>query len=98
MKIVEQVPARALKPQTQKDVARIGEIWSECLRASKGPFLFGARPGIADAMYAPVVSRFHTYSIPDPTGYVQAIWSWPILQDWVAAARAETLRAKFHEP
>jgi glutathione S-transferase len=62
--------------------------------------LFGARPCIADAFYAPVVSRFRTYSIPASpaaTSYCDAIWAWPALQEWVAAARSETLRAKLHE-
>ena len=100
MKIVEQKPARALRPETQADVDRIVEIWTQCLRESGGPYLFGAKPCIADAFYAPVVSRFRTYSIPvsgAAKAYCEAIWSWPGLQEWVAAARAETLRAKFHE-
>jgi glutathione S-transferase len=100
MRIVEQRPYKPLRPETQKDVDRIVELWNECLRRSGGPWLFGARPGIADAMYAPVVSRFRTYSIPVAGGakvYCDTVWAWPVLQDWVAAARAETLRAKLHE-
>jgi glutathione S-transferase len=99
MKIVQQYPYKPLKAETQADVDRIVAIWNECL-AKGGPWLFGARPTIADCMYAPVVSRFRTYSIP-VTGaaktYAEHVWSWPILQEWVAAARAETLRAKHHE-
>jgi glutathione S-transferase len=98
MKIVQQFPARALKPETQADVDRIVAIWDECLKQSKGPWLFGSKPTVADCMYAPVVSRFHTYSIPAGKAYVDHIWSWPVLQEWVAAARAEKLVAKFHEP
>jgi glutathione S-transferase len=100
MRIVEQRPYKALRPETQKDVDRIVELWNRCLKESGGPYLFGARPGIADAMYAPVVSRFRTYSIPVPgaaQAYCDAVWAWPALQEWVAAARAETLRAKNHE-
>ncbi|MCK7612142.1 glutathione S-transferase family protein [Roseibium sediminicola] len=48
----------------RKDVARIVAIWSECLEKSGGPFLFGDFT-IADAMYAPVVSRFATYRLSD---------------------------------
>jgi glutathione S-transferase len=100
MKIVKQYPAKPLRPETQADVDRIAALWSECLHKSGGPYLFGAKPGIADAMYAPVVSRLRTYSIP-ATGaakaYCDTIWALPALQDWVAAARAETLRAKLHE-
>jgi glutathione S-transferase len=75
-------------------------LWNDCLKSSGGPFLFGARPCIADAMFASAVTRFHTYSIPAAGAaqrYVESVWAWPILQEWVAAARAETLRAKFHE-
>ena len=100
MKIVQQYPYKPLKPETQADVDRIVAIWSDCLRVHGGPFLFGSRPGIVDCMYAPVVSRFRTYSIPLPAAaqkYADHIWSWPVLQEWVAAARAETLRAKHHE-
>ncbi len=100
MRIVEQRPHQPLRPETQKDVDRIVEIWVGCLEKSGGRFLFGARPGIADAMYAPVVSRFRTYSIPvsgAAKAYCDTVWAWPALQEWVAAARAETLRAKFHD-
>jgi glutathione S-transferase len=100
MKIVEERPAAKLRPETQAEVARIVEIWSDCLKASGGPFLFGKKPCIADCFYAPVVSRFHTYKI-DAQGpakaYIDAVWAWPLLQEWVAGARAETLRAKAHE-
>jgi glutathione S-transferase len=81
-------------------VDRIVELWNEALRASGGPYLFGKKPCVADAFYAPVVSRFRTYSIPlkgAAQAYCDTVWAWPDLQDWVAAARAETLRAKFHE-
>lgn len=98
MKIVQQYDYKPLKPETQGDVDRIVAIWDECLRESKGPWLFGGRPTIADCMYAPVVSRFRTYAIPAGKRYVDHVWSWPVLQEWVAAARAETLVAKNHEP
>jgi glutathione S-transferase len=100
VKFLEQYPPKPLRPETQADVDRIVALWSECLQKSGGPYLFGSRPGIADAMYAPVVSRLRTYSIPvsgAAKAYCDAIWALPALQDWVAAARAETLRAKFHE-
>jgi glutathione S-transferase len=51
-------------------------------------------------MYTPVVSRFRTYSIPVEgalKAYCDAIWRLADVQEWVDAARAETLRAKFHE-
>ena len=82
------------------EVDRIVEIWDECLKQSGGPFLFGKEPCIADAFYAPVVSRFRTYSIPvsgAAKAYCDTIWAWPPLRAWVADAQKETLRAKFHE-
>jgi glutathione S-transferase len=100
MRIVEERPAAKLSAQTQADVDRIVEIWGDALKASGGPFLFGKEPCIADCFYAPVVSRFRTYKIAAPPvaqGYMAAIWGWPALQEWVSAARAETLRAKHHE-
>src|SRR6266853_5094920 len=60
----------------QADIDRIATIWRDCLAASKGPYLFGARPCVADAMYAPVCTRFLTYNVKlDPVcaGYCQAI-------------------------
>jgi glutathione S-transferase len=100
MKIVQQYPAKPLRPETQADVNRIVEIWEDCLKRSGGPFLFGKEPCIADAFYAPVVSRFRTYSIAvsgAAKAYCDTIWAWPALQSWVADAQKETLRAKLHE-
>ena len=48
-------------PEALKDIARIEAAWAEALAAHGGPFLFGARFGMADAMYAPVVGRFLTW-------------------------------------
>jgi glutathione S-transferase len=56
------VKRRDLSPDALADVARIDAIWADCRVRYGGPFLFGAF-GAADAMYAPVVSRFHTYAV-----------------------------------
>jgi len=74
------------------DIARVTEIWRECLAAHGGPFLFGSRPTIADAMYAPVASRFHTYHVAlDDTagGYRDTIMAWAPMREWIAAAMGE---------
>jgi glutathione S-transferase len=74
------------------DVARVLSIWNECLADSKGPFLFGRRPCMADAMYAPVCTRFLTYDVKlDPVcaAYCDAVMGLPEMQEWVAAAKAE---------
>lgn len=76
----------------QADIDRVATIWRECLAAYGGPFLFGAKPSVADAMYAPVCSRFVTYDVPLDAvcaAYVARIMAWDLLQPWIAAARAE---------
>ncbi|MBP7241618.1 glutathione S-transferase [Amaricoccus sp.] len=73
------------------DIERIRAIWAECLERYGGPFLFG-RPTAADAMYAPVCTRFRTYSVelsPLLTGYCEAIFDWPLMQEWTGDARSE---------
>jgi glutathione S-transferase len=74
------------------DAARVDELWREWLARSGGPFLFG-RWSIADAMYAPVVTRFVTYAIPRSDvaqGYIDRMWAEPHFVAWVKAAEAET--------
>jgi glutathione S-transferase len=88
------VEARALGPAAKEDVRRIEEIWTDCRRAcvGAGDFLFGTF-GAADAMYAPVVSRLHTYGIAVgdvARAYMAAMIALPEWQEWVSAARAET--------
>jgi glutathione S-transferase len=84
---------RELTPDVQKDVGRIEAMWADCRArfGQGGPFLFGAFCA-ADAMYAPVVSRFHTYGIdlaPEARAYMQAIMTLPAWIEWEKAARAE---------
>jgi glutathione S-transferase len=76
----------------QADIDRIVTIWRDCLAASGGPFLFGKQPTLADAMYAPVCTRFLTYSVkldPACAGYCAAIMAMPQMQEWVEAAKRE---------
>ena len=75
----------------QADIDRVVTIWRECL-AAKGPYLFGAKPTVADAMYAPVCTRFLTYNVKlDPlcAAYCQAIMAMPHMGEWVEAAKNE---------
>jgi glutathione S-transferase len=79
----------------QADINRIAAIWRDCRRrfGGTGQFLFGEF-SIADAMYAPVCSRFRTYKIEmDEVGqaYCDAIWNWPAMQEWLQAARKEPM-------
>ncbi len=74
------------------DIARIQTIWQDALATSKGPFLFGAEPTMADAMFAPVAARFTTYDValePVCEAYRKTIMSWPLMQEWIEAAKAE---------
>jgi glutathione S-transferase len=73
------------------DVERIRTIWSECLESYGGPFLFGA-PTVADAMYAPVCTRFRTYAVALDARlqrYCDAVLAWPLMQEWTEGALAE---------
>jgi glutathione S-transferase len=74
------------------DIERIESIWQECQTRYGGPFLFGARPTVADAMFAPVTTRFLTYAValsPQSRAYCDTIAAWPPMAEWVAAAKAE---------
>jgi glutathione S-transferase len=74
------------------DIEAVMELWRGCLEGWHGPFLFGDRPTIADAMYAPVVTRFITYGVAmDPlcAGYAARIMALPDMQEWIAAASEE---------
>ncbi|HEX4596443.1 MAG TPA: glutathione S-transferase [Burkholderiaceae bacterium] len=78
--------------RAQADVDRIAAIWTECLQLYGGAYLFGGRPGIADAMFAPVVTRFITYDVMLATvcsDYCRTVMAMPPMQEWVAAARSE---------
>jgi len=74
------------------DIERIVEIWRDCFARYGGPYLFGPRRGMADAMYAPVVSRFLTYDVALDDAcarYCKDIMAMPEMQAWIAAAREE---------
>lgn len=76
----------------QADIDRVMTIWRDCFTAYGGPWLFGAKPTLADAMYAPVCTRFLTYDVkldPECAAYCRTVMDWPIMQDWVSAAKAE---------
>jgi glutathione S-transferase len=95
MDVTQQLALPQLPAEAQADVERVKEIWNDCRRryGSGGPFLFG-RWSIADAMYAPVVTRFHTYGVPlDPVcaAYVEAVMALPALQEWIAAAKQDAV-------
>lgn len=82
-----------MTPGLTADVERICQIWQECRErfGQDGGFLFGAA-SIADAFFAPVVSRFVTYrpSLSDTAErYIATVWDWPAMRSWAAAAEQE---------
>ncbi len=76
----------------EADIARIVAIWRDCLKTYDGPYLFGERMTLADAMYAPVCTRFQTYDVALDrlcTDYCETILALPDMAEWIEAARIE---------
>lgn len=103
MNIRVSFPARSRSAEVDGDIARIAQIWHDCRHAfgDSGPFLFGPF-GAIDAMFAPVVTRFHTYGVRLDgvcRAYADAILAWPAMAEWYEAARAEPWSvARFDHP
>jgi glutathione S-transferase len=100
MNIKARLPGRGRTPGAQADIGRICEIWEECLsRFGHHHFLFGDF-SIADAFYAPVVSRFRTYGValaPALQAYCERVLAHPAVARWIEEAMAETEIAGAHE-
>ncbi|HET7084401.1 MAG TPA: glutathione S-transferase family protein [Rhizomicrobium sp.] len=76
----------------QADIDRVTAIWRECLGQYGGPYLFGERPGLADAMYAPVTTRFTTYDVKldrQCADYCETIQALPDMIEWIDDAKNE---------
>ena len=74
------------------DIERVTEIWRECLAAHGGPYLFGPRLCLADAMFAPVCTRFTTYDVDLDAvceAYRERVMALPDLREWIAEAKKE---------
>jgi glutathione S-transferase len=82
-----------LTSDTVSDIKRIIVIWNQCLKNSKGPFLFGEF-GIIDAFFAPIVLRFVSYGIEiknkKALHYIDSIQRHPEVKAWILAAKKET--------
>ncbi|MBU6189705.1 MAG: glutathione S-transferase family protein [Betaproteobacteria bacterium] len=88
------------KPAVRADLNRIVTMWSELLRQSKGPMLFG-QFSIADAYYAPVVMRLLTYQLPVPAdvrAYMDRVTNLEAVGAWMQDALAEQDFRDFEEP
>jgi glutathione S-transferase len=93
MNVWRPVQRREPTPEVADNIGRIDAMWTDCRNrfGEAGPFLFGAF-GAADAMYAPVVSRFHTYAVdvgPVARAYMAAVMALPAWAEWRAAALQE---------
>jgi glutathione S-transferase len=96
-------PPRAIdNAELAADIARIQALWADCRGrfGQGGPYLFGGF-GIADAMFAPVVTRFISYGVPvdaASNAYCGAVLAHPLVARWLAEARDETIRIEKYEP
>ena len=85
-------PGHKVWAGAQPDIDRVLEIWTECLATYGGPYLFGSQRGMADAMFAPVATRFVTYDVKlNAAGfsYCKTILAMPEMKEWIAAAKLE---------
>jgi len=94
------VGERPLTPEAAESVARIEEAWAIARKKfGKSGFLFGEFSA-ADAMYAPVVSRFHTYAVPvsaESRAYMDKVMSLPAWAEWRKGAHAESWHIEKYE-
>jgi glutathione S-transferase len=95
-------PDKGRTPGSSRDIARIVQIWEECRQrfGQDGPMLFGGF-SCADAMFAPVATRFVTYAVdlpPVAAAYRDAILAVPAVREWCEAGRAETAFVAADEP
>ncbi|QYU67505.1 glutathione S-transferase family protein [Leptolyngbya sp. 15MV] len=97
-------PGRGRNPDSLADIARVEALWAEALAAHGGPFLFGAAFNAADAMYAPVVTRFLTWQpalSAASRAYCEAVRGHALVDAWYRDAAAEPaawLLEKYENP
>jgi glutathione S-transferase len=92
MNLKSSYPSFKVWAGAQADIDRIAAIWRECLGTYGGPYLFGAKPTLADAMYAPVVTRFQTYDVKldrAAQDYCETILALSDMQEWIESAQTE---------
>ena len=86
------------RPGVPAEIARVQEAWRQtrarygATHGGEGPYLFGATFNAADAMYAPMASRFRTYAVelaPDAQAYADAVLAHPLVAEWVEGAHAQ---------
>lgn len=82
------------RPGVAAQVERVQQSWRQTRATwgAGGPYLFGATFCFADAMWAPMASRFRTYSVTladDAQAYADAVLAHPLVAEWVAGAEAQ---------
>ena len=97
MNIRSSYPGKGMTPAVRADIERITGLWRDCRKRFGGAFprddgfLFGTF-GAADAMYAPVVTRFRTYGVTldsDADAYCNTVLAHPAMKEWTEAAKNE---------
>lgn len=92
MNLKARVPGFKVWAGAKPDIERITTIWRDCIARYGGPFLFGKQPTMADAIYAPVCTRFYTYDVKlddVSAAYCTTIRAWEPVVTWTEAAQAE---------
>ena len=92
MNLKAHYPGFKIWAAAQADIDRVTTIWRECLGRYGGPYLFGATPTLADAMYAPVTTRFQTYDVKldrQCADYCETILALPDMIEWKEGAESE---------
>lgn len=92
MNLKARFPGFKVWAAAQGDIDRVTAIWRECLNLYGGPYLFGATPTLADAMYAPVATRFQTYDVKldrQCADYCETVLALPDMIEWAEAAQSE---------
>ncbi len=102
MNIRSRHPGKGMTPDSRHDIDRVVAIWSSCRErfGKNGSLLFG-RFSIADAYYAPVVTRFLTYAVALPSAaqtYCDAVLALRGVREWMDGARRETEFVAADEP
>jgi glutathione S-transferase len=92
MNLRNHFPKFKIWSRAQSDIDRICFIWRDCIETYGGPFLFGKERTVADAMYAPVCTRFLTYDVKLDAvcqAYCDLMLKQPEMQEWLKGAKAE---------
>ncbi|MGQ0578666.1 MAG: glutathione S-transferase family protein [Betaproteobacteria bacterium] len=102
MNVRRQMAGRGRTPEVLAEISRIQAMWNDCRTrfGAGGPFLYGEF-SVADAMYAPVVSRFHSYQVElegNARAYAEMMYALAAMHEWITGANAETEVISEYEP